>query len=92
MLTLCEEAPREGIAIDERIWCSLIGFPFPNNLRGIRDGKRNFTIEQIIAAAKLHHTSTDWILGLTELKEPFPEKVNGIKLIEEGIRLLKNRT
>lgn len=37
-------------------------------------GKREITVERIIKLAKYYKTSTDYILGLTEEKKPYPRK------------------
>ena len=37
-------------------------------------GQRDIPTGILIALAKLHNTSTDYILGLTEEKNPYPEK------------------
>lgn len=34
---------------------------------------RNLPIEVLIALAKFYHTSTDYILGLTTVKTPYPK-------------------
>lgn len=38
------------------------------------NGKREITVERIIKLAKYYKTSTDYILGLTEEKKPYPQK------------------
>lgn len=38
------------------------------------NGKREITVERIIKLAKYYKTSTDYILGLTEEKKPYPRK------------------
>ena len=39
-----------------------------------KSGKREITVERIIKLAKYYKTSTDYILGLTEEKKPYPRK------------------
>lgn len=34
---------------------------------------RNLPIEALITLAKFYHTSTDYILGLTSVKTPYPK-------------------
>ena len=38
------------------------------------NGKREITVERIIKLAKYYKTWTDFILGLTEEKKPYPRK------------------
>ena len=37
-------------------------------------GERDVPVSIIIKLAKLYHTSTDYIFGLTDIKEPYPRK------------------
>ncbi len=37
-------------------------------------GKRDIPTDVLIALAKFHNTSVDYLLGLTDLKEPYPKK------------------
>ncbi len=37
-------------------------------------GQRDIPTAVLIALAQFHHTSTDYILGLTEEKDPYPHK------------------
>lgn len=37
-------------------------------------GQRDIPTAVLIALARFHHTSTDYILGLTEEKAPYPDK------------------
>lgn len=39
-------------------------------------GQRDIPTSILIALAKIHNTSTDYILGLTDEKKPYPEKKN----------------
>lgn len=39
-------------------------------------GKRDIPTEVLIALAKYYNTSTDYLLGLTDIREPYP-KSNG---------------
>ena len=36
-------------------------------------GRRQIPIEAIILLAKYYHVSTDYILGITNIKKPYPE-------------------
>ncbi len=36
-------------------------------------GQRMIPPEVLIALAELHHTSVDYLLGLTNVREPYPE-------------------
>ena len=40
---------------------------------GYETGSRNLPIEILIALAKFYNTSTDYILGLTNNKNPYPK-------------------
>lgn len=40
---------------------------------GYETETRNLPIEVLIALAKFYHTSTDYILGLTTVKTPYPK-------------------
>ena len=37
-------------------------------------GKREIPTEILIKIAKFHNTSVDYLLGLTDVKEPYPRK------------------
>ncbi|MGN1418581.1 MAG: helix-turn-helix domain-containing protein [Acutalibacteraceae bacterium] len=37
-------------------------------------GQRDIPTEVLIALAKFHNTSTDYILGLTDISTPYPKK------------------
>lgn len=37
-------------------------------------GKRDIPTEVLVALAKFHHTSTDYLLGLTDVETPYPPK------------------
>lgn len=37
-------------------------------------GNRQLPIDVLIALARLYKTSTDYILGLTDIKKPYPKK------------------
>ncbi len=37
-------------------------------------GLRDIPTEVLIALAKFHHTSTDYLLGLTDIEMPYPSK------------------
>ncbi len=38
-------------------------------------GKRDIPTEVLIKLAKYYHTSTDYLLGLTDHKQPYPKSV-----------------
>lgn len=37
-------------------------------------GRRDLPLDVLIELAKFYHTSTDYILGLTDEKKPYPQK------------------
>ena len=37
-------------------------------------GENDIPTEILIAIARYHHTSTDYLLGLTDVREPYPRK------------------
>lgn len=37
-------------------------------------GQRDIPIEVLIALARLHETSVDYLLGLTDVRKPYPRK------------------
>lgn len=37
-------------------------------------GQRQIPLDMLIALARYHNTSTDYILGLTNVKKPYPKK------------------
>ena len=43
-----------------------------NTYSQYENGQRQLPLEVLIALAKYYHTSTDYILGLTEEKKPYP--------------------
>ena len=45
-----------------------------NTYSQYENGKRQIPISQLIALAKYYNTSTDYILGLTDIKTPYPTK------------------
>lgn len=40
-------------------------------------GKRDIPPEVLILLAQFYHTSTDYLLGLTDVKEPYPPSKRG---------------
>ncbi len=88
MLLLLAEALAKRIADSDVDWCEKIG-AYSSNASMVKAGKRGFTIKNMVAAARLHNTSLDWICGLTDIKIKNVSKTSGIELIEEGLRLLK---
>ncbi len=40
-------------------------------------GKRDIPTEVLIKLAKFYNCSTDYLLGLTDVKDPYPIKTNG---------------
>ena len=45
-----------------------------NTYSQYENGQRQIPIELLIALAKYYKTSTDYILELTDIKEPYPKK------------------
>ena len=45
-----------------------------NTYSQYENGQRQIPIEMLIALAKYYRTSTDYILGLTDIKTPYPKK------------------
>lgn len=45
-----------------------------NTYSQYENGQRQIPIELLIALAKYYETSTDYILELTDIKEPYPKK------------------
>ena len=42
---------------------------------GYETGNRNVPNELLIQLAKFYNTSTDYILGITNIKDPYPKKI-----------------
>ncbi len=42
-----------------------------NTYSQYENGQRQIPIDALIALAKFYHTSTDYILGLTDVKKPY---------------------
>jgi len=40
-------------------------------------GQRGIPVDVVIKLAEYYHTSTDYILGLTDVKEPYPPSKRG---------------
>lgn len=45
-----------------------------NTYSQYENGQRQIPIDMLIALAKYYKTSTDYILGLTDIKTPYPNK------------------
>lgn len=45
-----------------------------NTYSQYENGQRQIPIEMLIALAKYYRTSTDYILELTDIKTPYPQK------------------
>lgn len=45
-----------------------------NTYSQYENGQRQIPLEQLIALAKYYKTSTDYLLGLTDVKKPYPSK------------------
>ena len=45
-----------------------------NTYSQYENGQRQIPLEQLIALAKYYKTSTDYLLGLTDIKTPYPAK------------------
>ena len=44
---------------------------------GYETGNRNIPNEVLIQLAEFYNTSTDYILGITNTKKPYPRKIKG---------------
>lgn len=44
-----------------------------NTYSQYENGQRQIPLESLIALARLYNTSTDYILGLTSQKQPYPK-------------------
>ena len=45
-----------------------------NTYSQYENGQRQIPIEQLITLARYYNTSTDYLLGLTDIKTPYPRK------------------
>lgn len=45
-----------------------------NTYSQYENGQRQIPIEHLISLARYYHTSTDYILRLTDIKTPYPKK------------------
>ncbi len=45
-----------------------------NTYSQYENGQRQLPLEVLIALAKYYNTSTDYLLGLTDIKTPYPQK------------------
>ena len=45
-----------------------------NTYSQYENGQRQIPIEMLIALAKYYHTSTDYLLELTDERKPYPQK------------------
>ncbi|MBR3863392.1 MAG: helix-turn-helix transcriptional regulator [Clostridia bacterium] len=45
-----------------------------NTYSQYENGQRQIPLDQLISLAKYYKTSTDYILGLTDIKKPYPKK------------------
>lgn len=45
-----------------------------NTYSQYENGQRQLPLELLVALALYYHTSTDYILELTDLREPYPQK------------------
>ena len=46
-----------------------------NSYSQLENGVNNIQIDHLIKLAKLYKTSTDYLLGLTDEKKPYPKKI-----------------
>lgn len=46
-------------------------------------GLRDIPTDVLIALAKFHHTSTDYLLGVTDQRRPYPENAPGCRKAEK---------
>ena len=89
-LELLSDAKHEGKVINDKDWAKKIKVNNAN-LSSIKAGKRDFTLEQMIAAAKLCGVSLDWIIGRSSVKylakEPTIEEV-----LKQALTMVKAKT
>ena len=45
-----------------------------NTYSQYENGQRQIPLELLISLAKYYNTSTDYLLGLTDVKKPYPQK------------------
>ena len=45
-----------------------------NTYSQYENGQRQIPLELLVALAKYYKTSTDYLLGLTDVKKPYPQK------------------
>lgn len=50
-----------------------------NSYSQIENGKNNLQVDHLIKLANYYHTSTDYLLGLTDEPQPYPKAKNSIK-------------
>ena len=62
---------RDGLDLSQAEAAKLIGIS-QGTYSGYETGSRNVPNEILISIAKLYNTSTDYILGLTNEKKPYP--------------------
>lgn len=65
---LREDADLTQINLAEHLHCSQVCYS------QYELGKRDIPTEVLIKLAKYYDTSTDYLLGLTDIKEPYPKK------------------
>jgi len=90
MLVLLDQAKASGLVANAKDWCERIGLK-EANLSAIKRGDRSFTLEQIIEACKLSSVSIDWICGLKNTQGISEQKATPIEMIEQAVRLLKEK-
>lgn len=64
---------REDLNIPQRILADYLSIK-QNTYSQYENGTRQIPINLLIELAKYFNVSTDYILGVTDTKEPFPEK------------------
>lgn len=89
MLDVMQYAIQTGKAESELKFMELVG-NYKTNLYKIKDGKQNFTKEQMLEACKLTGVSADYLFGFTNKMLRKESKTSPIELLEQAIILIKS--
>lgn len=89
-LELLSDAKHEGKVINDKDWAKKVKINNAN-LSAVKAGRRDFTLDQMIAAAKISGVSLDWITGRSAIKfmikEPTLEEV-----LKQAMSMVKLKT
>lgn len=69
-------------------WCNAIGFS-PMNWTGLMQGKRGFTNEHLLAAAKEFNVNLNWLFGMEDNMLRTPEELTPIDAIKAAVAALE---